>query len=355
MASGDLTPSTIGGYVRVFILLAAAVAVMNAMISPALNDTVRRSVDEQVLLHPDGSGELSADGEIENFSANQTLGTAVELTGANDSELSGQASIPVSGNWTVTTWAKRDAAASGDRRVLQLDGWLYLTHNASAQQWRVTFYDEATLQVYSVTAAAPSPETWTMLSIERNATTLSVARNNTTAASVPIDGTGSGAVVDAENWDGELEETRVINETVTPIQRGRIYDQPTTPLEVDEVARIYYDGYANESSVDVYRTGEDLAMQNASFVVGFDGQPLVEDDVLDLAVDDYQRDGTTISTTSDGNLTGAPVVFVSYDGSFSGGGIGSGSGSEGVPGADLLLGLVLIAAVAVIIEGLITQ
>lgn len=354
MAGDGLRPTTVAGYVRVFLFLALAVLVMNAIISPALSAGFQRSVEEQVLLYPDGSGELSADGNIENFTAQQTLGDAVQFTGAPDSELSGQAELNVSGNWTVTTWAERDTGVGGDRRVMQLDGWLYITHLNDTQQWRVTYYDAATLQVYSVTAPSPSPTTWTFLEVERNATALSLARNNTTVASTPIDGAGDGQIIEAANWDGRQEETRVINETLTGEQSGEIYATPTAPLAVDEVARIYYDGYSGETSVDVYRTGADLSMQNASFVEGFAGEPLVEDDVLDLAVDDYQRDGTAISTTSDGNLTGAPVVFVEYDGYFN-----APEGEDGVPnsipGGTMLIGLVAIAATIAIVEELITQ
>jgi len=346
--AGDVTPREIAGYAQILVLLAAALLVFNIVIGPALSGATgpERSVDEQVILYPDGSGELSTDGEVRNFSATQSLGDAVAFTGANDSELTGQASLAVSGNWTVTTWARRDPNATGDRRVLQLDGWLYLTHNESAQQWRVTYYDESDLQVYSVTAAAPSPETWTLLAIERNATALSVARNNTTVATVPIDGVGGGAVRNASNWDGTVEETRVINETLTPTQRGRIYRTPTAPLSTDDSARIYYDAYAGESTIDVYYTGSDLTLSNASVVAGFDGQPLVEDDPLDLTTDDYVRDGTTIATTGDGNLTGAPVVFASYD---------TGGEGGGVSGANALLGLVLIAAALAIIQNVIPE
>ncbi|RDZ97816.1 hypothetical protein DEQ92_21220, partial [Haloferax sp. Atlit-6N] len=93
MAGEDLAPSTVAGYIRVFLFLALALLVMNALISPALSSGYNRSVEEQVLLYPDGSGELSADGNIENFSARQTLGDAVRFTGASDSRLAGEANI----------------------------------------------------------------------------------------------------------------------------------------------------------------------------------------------------------------------------------------------------------------------
>jgi len=343
MPGSGLSPDTVSGWLKTFILLAAAVLVFQAIISPALGTGYQRSVDEQVLLYPDGSGDLSADSEIENFSATQTLGTAVEFTGASDSELSGQAEIDVAGNWTVTTWAERDPTASGTRRVLQLDSWLYISHN-NTSGWRVTYYDAATTAVYTVTAPAPNATSWTFLEVRRNATALSLARNNTTVAAEPIDGTGNGEIVAADHWDGRQEETRIINETLSDAQRGALYATPTAPLEVDEVARIYYDAYDDESSVDVYRTGSDLQLRNASVVDGFKGEPLVEDDLLDLQVDDYQRDGTTISTTSDGNLTGAPVVFVSYDGFF------NDYTSPSVPGSEAMIVLVVIAVAVVVTE-----
>jgi len=99
---------------------------------------------------------------------------------------------------------------------------------------------------------------------------------------------------------------------VSSSQRTTLYDTPTAPVKANETARIYYDARAGESSIDVYRTGGDLTLSNASVVDGFAGQDLEQAGVLGNG--DWRRDGRTVIAVDGGKLDGAPVAFVDYDG-----------------------------------------
>jgi len=269
-------------------------------------------VESQFLIADDGEADLGATG-VENLTAQQSLGDAVELTGANDSEIQGTAVLAHDETWTVSTWAELDADAGTEtRRALQLGGWLMIDWNASTGQWVVTYYDESALEVHQLTAPASEPVNITHLAVRANTSTLSLAVNDSVVATDSLSDGGGATVPTAANWDGRVEETRLLDDAVSPAERGSLYASPTAPVKANETARIMYDAYDGETSVDVYRTGSDLELSNASFVPGFNGQALTADDGTGSG--DYRVSDGTFIVVDGGQLDGAPVVFLEFDG-----------------------------------------
>lgn len=323
--------------------LAIVGLVLNPFFAVALESDPAGSFEEQVNM-VGGSGDLSAESDITNFTIEQSLGDAVAFSGANDSELRGRADIQRDETWSTSTWARVDAASENETmRALQFGGWLMVDYDGAASEWRVTVYDEQTLNTYQVTAAAPDPTTWTHLVVTHNESELALWVDGSVAATTPTtDGSDATVPTDVANWDGTVEETRVLDDLVDSSEVTTLHDTPTAPVRANESARIYYDAYPEEDSVDVYRTGADLTLSNASFVDGFAGQDLEKDGLLTNG--DYRLEGETVVAMAGGALDGAPVAFVSYDGRdgvFSVSNLGDQAGGAI---SLLMVGLIIIAA-----------
>lgn len=298
------------------LLLVLMIVVVGAVIATQVPSNPGETIDEDTLLYPNNEGTLSNDYSIKNFQAQQTLGNTVKFNGQNNSYLKGSADINKDQTWTVSTWAKLDTSVNqnaAEMRVLRLSPWFYLDYNQT--NWRVTYYNQSSLNTYHVSINAPSPDTWTHITAQTNGSHLFVYRNNSLGATIELtDGTSSIESFDAENLHGTVEETRVLDANITDSQRQTLYDSPTHPVKASEKARIYYDTWDDENTIDVYRTGTDLTMSNVQVVDGFSGESV-------SSGTDYDRNGDTVTALSNGNLDGAPVVFTTY--SFEFGPLGS--------------------------------
>jgi len=294
------------------IALVVMLALLNGVFTVAADTSDPVQKQEDVLL-TDGTGELSWDASVRNFSANQTLGTSVAFTGANDSKLKGSATAAHDQTWTVSTWVEADEVRT--QRAVQFGGWfmLDLVNNSGNATWRVTYYDDADWKTYNLSAPASSPTTMTNVVVTANESVLTISENNTQIASTDLaDASGAPVPQNVSNFDGRLEETRVLDDVVTSNQKQTLYVEPTAPVRANETARIYFDARAGETTIDVYRTGADLTLSNATVVDGFEGQDLESAGLLGNG--DYRRNGDTVIAVDGGNLDGAPVVFVDYDG-----------------------------------------
>jgi len=138
-------------------------------------------ISEDVLI-TGGSGELSWDGGVEDFTIKQSLGDSVELTGAEDSKLVGDATVEHDETWTVSLWA--NASQNRTQRAVQFGGWFMVdlvNVSDTTTEWRVTYYDEHDMTVHQVNVSAPNATTWTNLVVTANGSDgeLVVYRNNT--------------------------------------------------------------------------------------------------------------------------------------------------------------------------------
>jgi len=302
----DGTQSAVRTVVVGAVILGIGVVLISTFVGAVADQTAPEDIAEDVLI-AGGDGDVSHEGPVENLTVNQSLGTAVEFTGASDSGLQGQADIDHDETWSASLWARSDQVR--DQRALQLDDWLYvdLVNNSGTAAWRVTYYDEFNRQTEQLqVSASNSTTTWTNLVVTSNGSTLTLFENNSQVASTPING-GDSIPNGTNNWDGRLEETRVLDDEVNSSQRSTLYSEPTAPVKANETARIYFDLRPSEGSVDIYRTGTDLDLSNASRVDGFQGQGAVEGP-------DYEFSRLTLTALDGGTLDGAPVAFVDYDG-----------------------------------------
>lgn len=320
--------------------------VLSAFYGTAIDQTETVSIEEDVRL-TDGDGELSWEGGVENFTIAQSLGDAVELTGANDSELAGSATVPHDETWSASLWVEADQVRT--QRAAQLGGWLMvdLVNDSGTPAWRVTYYDDADWAVYQLSAPAENVTSWTHLAVTANESELTLAANDTVIASSSLaNASGASVPQNVSNWDGRLEETRVYNDVISTQQRQTLYSEPTAPVRANETARVYYDAFADESTIDVYRTGADLELSNASIVAGFEGQDLDSAGVLGNG--DYRRVGGEVIAVDGGRLDGAPVAFVGYDGT-GGGVLNLARVAEIVNSSVQLLALAAVVGAAVIL------
>lgn len=302
------------------------------------------NLSEDVVLGDDGVGALSAQNtRVGNLSAEQSLGTALRFSGANDSELIGGSVPSPDANWTVTTWARLNESAnlSSTRRVTQIGGWLYVDYNDS--EWRITYYDEADLTVHQVAVNAPDPYNWTHLAVQTDGSTLRVYRNTTLVANVSL-ASGGATIPEADNWYGTVEETRGFDDNISRSQINATYDHPTRPVQGgDEFVRVMYDLRSGESLVDLFWTGSDAQRMNTTIVDGFEGEAVQGSSSLLSADYEFDQQTNTISTVDGGLLDEAPVVFVEYQANVE----GTLSGVTGTIAriVGVLLGLLLLATV----------
>jgi len=330
--------------IGLLIALIIAAPMVGAYVGTVDDVQTPENVSEDVVLGDDGVGSLSAQNTpVGNLSAEQSLGTALRFTGANDSELIGGSVPSPDENWTVTTWARLNDSASltSTRRVTQIGGWLYVDYNDS--EWRITYYDEADLTVHQVAVNAPDPYNWTHLAVQTDGSNLRVYRNTTLVADVAL-GSGGASIPDADNWYGTVEETRGFDDNISRSQINATYDHPTRPVQGgDEFVRVMYDLRSGESLVDLFWTGSDAQRMNTTIVAGFDGEPVQGSSDILGADYRFDQDTNTISTVDGGVLDEAPVVFVQYSANVE----GTLSGVTGTIAriVGVLLGLLLLATV----------
>jgi len=287
------------------LLIAVTLQIITPVAGYAIDET-RTDYDDTVRL-TNNTGTLEETLGLKDLSAQQSLGDAAQFNGKTSS-LSGNADTPHDDTWTVTTFVQLDSSvtqSTARMRVVDLNGWVIIDYNTT--NWRVIYYDDTSLNSYSTEIDAPSPTTWTYLTAQSNGTHLIVARNNTIKSTIPLtDGSATSANFSADTLHGKVDETRVYDDNLSSSERQQPLDQPTAPLKgANETARIYYDTFPGETTVDVFRTGQDLESTDVTFVDGFAGQTTTEGT-------DYRRDGATITALDGGTLDGAPAVFSTY-------------------------------------------
>lgn len=267
----------------------------------------------------DGRGDLNPGvlNQVENVtSVKSTLGDQAALTGANDSHITLDESIDVGPNWSACTYgsAAQSAVDGNETRELLAVDYLTLRYNGSDDVWRAWYFDQGDRQWYSADVAASAPADNTLVCGAVNATHLTISRNTTVGAAVALSGGGAGDPPAAANWNGTVEETRVLNVTINGTQRQAYVDQPVISVPGEPAAaRIMYDvrdGNRGAGSVPAYfADGAYAQLSNASLVDGFGGP------TLDQGTD-YRVATSSIVALDGGALDGdGDVVFVTWFGS----------------------------------------
>ncbi|QLD84604.1 hypothetical protein HWV23_02675 [Natronomonas halophila] len=302
-------------------------SVLGAVLGGGLFASAALEDQQQDVEMLDGGGTLenTRTGDITNISANSTLGDAVYLTGASDSQVSADLDVTLGDNWSACTYSTADSTVvdNGSTRALlavETDRYeIVLTYNDSASTYEGYYYDAASRASHTAAVAAPDPTNRTLVCANRNATseTFTVSRNTTVGTAT---NTSSQTVADrpsAQNWHGTLEETRLYPAVLTNSQRSEWVAEPVLSVEgTAPDARIMYDTRdRSAASVPVYFGGGEASLQNASFVNGSSGPPLEEGEDYELAgpITQFMTDHEIVALDG-GVLTGhGDVIFVTYD------------------------------------------
>jgi len=279
------------------------------------NETLATGTDSsRVNTHAllDGTSWTTIDDSVgQNEEVYNSLGFAVNLTGADDSYAQTTQSISLSSDetWTVSVWAHVDpAAASSNMTAVSANGRLLINYNGTAGEWRAWYYDEGSRHSYQVSVAEQGPATaLENVVVARNGSTLTIYANTTAGTTADLTTANSQpAPTEATNLDGRLEETRISDTAWNASIRSSHYSTPIDPLPVNRSARIMYDEPYRDSQLIFYSPAS-LETNNATFAAGLPGSELT-------AGTDYefQTDGPTLVATDTGALADAPVAYVDY-------------------------------------------
>lgn len=270
--------------------------------------------DAQVRL--DGTGFFDV-GDGDELGRNETVfltrGNAVELTGASDSKVQSNSDLTLAGGdtWTVATWAEVNSSVSGtEHTAISANGRVLIQYNDTAGNWSAWYNDEAARNTYQIEMDAPNqPGNLSHIAVVHDGSELSMYRNNTLGPETAntTQSSTEDPELNASNWWGTIEETRVFNESLNNSQRSAIVNAPVQPLSnASRTARMMYDEGRGSSTFIIF-ADTDATISNGTFVDGF---PEVQ---LSAANDyDWDEDGPRIKAQSGGELADAPIVYIDY-------------------------------------------
>jgi hypothetical protein len=182
---------------------------------------------------------------------------------------------------------------------------------ANGGQYVVWYFDEQTRDTYSTSVAAASdPTDLTAIVIERDGETLTLSKetNGTLSASVQTTGDSFAELPTDTSLDGRLEETRVINRTLTSSEKSQYATDPIAPLAVgNRTSRLMFDTRGDGVAVD-FRNASGSLTGDAGRGDGVAGEELVQGQ--DFSVTDPQQDTQTITALAGGQLENMPRVFL---------------------------------------------
>lgn len=299
-----------------------ALVIVLAILSPfvqALESTQTTGDTYQVTFDLEGDGQDGVLGDVDTEfgehldtveNAEQSLGDAIRLTGANDSQFETESDVDLASgaNWSVCTWGEVDSAAANDTMTaISADGRALIQYNGSDGNWSGWYFDDGSTDSYIVNVSAPNqPGNLTNVCLIHNSTDLAIYRNNTPGEVKSTTGSNiADAHLNATNWHGVLEETRVVDVALSSSQRQGLVDHPNRPLSgATPTARLMYDTRAsNPSTLPVYWSDTRIRLSNASIVDGFPGENIVQ------GTDYKVQFGTFKTISSSDKLDGAPTAW----------------------------------------------
>lgn len=275
-----------------------------------------------------------------------SLGSQIQLSGGDTSEVSLKSDADLSGDWAVCTYAAAtDTAVNADAKRSVI-GYEYASiwYDGANDTYHGYYYDEASRSATDVTVAAPNAKNSSLLCLQQEGSTLTIYRNTTAGTQASI-GSG-GPAPPAANWNGTIEETRIYNTSLNASQRSEWVGEPVLAVQGEAPAiRLTYDvRNRGATSVRAYFDGGTAKLSGASFVNGFAGPDIA-------AGVDYQWSGANNAQFKilSGSVleTEGEVIYHSYSIAQFGGLINT-IGDLGMAALSLLvIGLLIKAAFAV--------
>jgi len=301
--------------VAVLAIVLAIAAVVLSLFLGAVADTgtggaATASTQDDLLV---SGGDVTLSGtNVTDPTVKQSLNDSAQLDGSG--AITGDLGADVAADRTVSTWARIDNT-SGVRQVVSVDSRTILVYNGTSSEWACWSYDDASSETHRVAVTAASPGAFTNLQCERAGGSLTLRVNDTSTASVATDSANATTqTLQTEPLDGQIDETRTFNGTLSASEQSALYASPTAPLEsAPRHSRVLYDSYGSLDSIPVYIAGGTLDGTAAAKAAGLEGQAAVEGT-------DWSLSGDVIDLLAGGVLEGAPVVFVAWQ--FGSGGVG---------------------------------
>lgn len=310
-------PDVILTLIIVGVILFVGIAAVSATIDTS--DGAKEQVSKPALLDGTTVTEIDdntgTDEEVYN-----SLGNAVELSGANDSYYQSTSDINAinDSTWTVSTWATVDADAANDTMTtVSLGGDLVVYYNGSTDSWAAWFYDDGARNSYHVNVSASSPtDGLNNIIVERDGDNLTIYRNTTAGSSADLSNTSTASSPHTTNWHGRIDEVRTDDVALNASQRNQIYQNPVAPLTgTDKTARIMFDEPEQNKQL-LFFSGGDIQLYNATIVDGHPGELMDGESFANslAGATDYEwgTDGPQIRAVEGGQLDGAPVAYAEY-------------------------------------------
>jgi hypothetical protein len=204
--------------------------------------------------------------------------------------------------------------------AISADGRVLVTYNGSQSQWQAWHYNEgaAPSHIVNVSTSGNEVGNFTNIIVWSNQTHLSIYRNGTQGQikNITTDNITS-APVDAQNWDGRLEEVRTFDRALDSTNRTAIVNNPVEQQpNFSTTSRIMFDQPDKSTQLILYADA-DLQQSNVSFSAGFAEQVMqpktLSNDLAGTTDYNWQTDGPRLAPTAGGELDGAPVAYASYD------------------------------------------
>lgn len=297
------------GYVKLFVGLAILVALFGSGVFFFSDDT-RTTVELS-----DSGGDVfdSPTIGVESVSISAGLGDAVQLTGANDSEVATENPVDVEPPFSICSYARADSevVSNDESRVIAGSNDLIIYYDGGADAFGVWWYNRSTRGSFTTTIPAPSPTTMTLVCGHHDGAEIHVSRNTTRSSSVAVSGSGISDVPSA-NWKGALEETRVFQSDLNNTQLSNYVADPALSVnDTTPAVRLMYDVWSRSSgdtTIGAYFHAGDAQLTNGSFVDGF-SEPAVAEGADYRVSNDKER----ITLPPGGELGSGDVLFAEYD------------------------------------------
>jgi len=275
-----------------------------------------------------------------------STGHSLGLRGSPNSTYESDTTFTVADDstWTVSSWqAWNQSYGTTNGTVYSLNGRLILQYNNSSQQWVGWYYNESSRFSHRVTVAATSqPGSLQNVQLWSNGTHFTIYRNNTrgTVADLRVE-SHDDPLLNASNWAGRQDELRGYDTALNASSRQALIDKPVQPLAGHSPRfRIMMDE-GSGSTEPVYFADATLTLENTSYVNGLPGNNLNEGSDYTVNLEDG-----TITALVNGQLDGAPTVFVAY--TYNPGGAASGLAND-IAGAYEFFAIVPIVFVAMVL------
>lgn len=235
----------------------------------------------------------------------------IDLTKEHGITLKGDGHVAASApeNLTVGSWTACSTGQLDDSRNVNETYTLLATDNETIiiqyddGDWQGFYNDSGTFG--NVTLNADSETSWTSICLRHNDTaddlTLHVDGTEATSAM------GTGARSPGENWEGDIDEVRFWNQTLSSSKMDEYSSEPVAGIGVEDDARWMFEEGSGSTTDAFYIDASATLEGDASWGAGLSDPELSEGT-------DYDREVAPLSVTplSGGLIDASPVLYVEW-------------------------------------------